>query len=263
MIGMSVPCSFLAKYRSTWRNEFVLLLPIVAILALVSSQTGFSVHSRYVLPILPFAYVWCSKVARSFEAGHKIVAFCVSVTLCWSVGSSLWSYPHSLSYFNELVGGPKNGHNHLLDSNIAWGQDLYFLKDWYNDHPEARPLHLAYLGLMDARLVGIEYEVPPVAPTSPNSAQGCSLEQSGPLPGWYAIDVNFLHGTDFRTADGQGSWQSMTRNGCDLTCFQQFQPVATAGYSIYIYHITLDDANRVRKELGLPELKDEGGVRHD
>jgi hypothetical protein len=32
-----------------------------------------------------------------------------------------------------------------------------------------------------------------------------------------------------------------------------------AGYSIYIYHITLDEANRVRKELGLPALKGEGG----
>jgi hypothetical protein len=27
-----------------------------------------------------------------------------------------------------------------------------------------------------------------------------------------------------------------------------------AGYSIYIYHISLDEANRVRRELGLPEL---------
>jgi hypothetical protein len=27
-----------------------------------------------------------------------------------------------------------------------------------------------------------------------------------------------------------------------------------AGYSIYIYHITLEDANRVRRDLGLPDL---------
>ena len=27
-----------------------------------------------------------------------------------------------------------------------------------------------------------------------------------------------------------------------------------AGYSIYIYQITLDEANRVRRERGLPEL---------
>jgi hypothetical protein len=28
------------------------------------------------------------------------------------------------------------------------------------------------------------------------------------------------------------------------------------GYSIYIYHITPEDANRVRQEMGLPELKE-------
>jgi hypothetical protein len=29
-----------------------------------------------------------------------------------------------------------------------------------------------------------------------------------------------------------------------------------AGYSIYIYHIERDEANRVRKELGLPALRE-------
>ena len=41
---------------------------------------------------------------------------------------------------------------------------------------------------------------------------------------------------------------------CEHRYFLHFQPVAMAGYSIYIYHITLDEANRVRKEFGLPEL---------
>jgi hypothetical protein len=36
--------------------------------------------------------------------------------------------------------------------------------------------------------------------------------------------------------------------------FLRFEPVAMAGYSIYIYHITPDEANRVRRELGLSEL---------
>jgi hypothetical protein len=34
-----------------------------------------------------------------------------------------------------------------------------------------------------------------------------------------------------------------------------------AGYSIYIYHITLGEANRVRRNLGLPELKAECVMR--
>lgn len=57
-----------------------------------------------------------------------------------------------------------------------------------------------------------------------------------------------------RTITRQGRWQCALGNGCNLTYFQCFQPVAMAGYSIYIYHITIDEANRVRKELGLPEL---------
>ena len=36
--------------------------------------------------------------------------------------------------------------------------------------------------------------------------------------------------------------------------FLHFEPIAMAGYSIYIYHITIDEANRVRRDLGLPEL---------
>jgi hypothetical protein len=30
--------------------------------------------------------------------------------------------------------------------NLEWGQDLFYLKDWHDEHPEARPLHLALDG---------------------------------------------------------------------------------------------------------------------
>ena len=35
--------------------------------------------------------------------------------------------------------------------------------------------------------------------------------------------------------------------------FRRFEPVARAGYSIYIYRISRGQANDVRRELGLPE----------
>jgi hypothetical protein len=247
---------------ASWRDEMVVLLPFVVILIFVSSQTGFSVHSRYVIPALPFLFVWTSKVARVFDMRpftkkRWIMATMVALALIWSVSSSLGYYPHSLSYFNELVGGPTNGHYHLLDSNIAWGQDLFFLKRWYDDHPDARPFHLAYYGLMDPRLAGIEFTAPPVCPAAGRPKAGASTAQMGPLPGWYAIDVNHLHGAKISTADGKGGWVRTATDDCDLTYFQHFQPVAMAGYSIYIYHITIDDANRVRKELELPGLPED------
>ncbi|MDR1493652.1 MAG: hypothetical protein LBT05_13160 [Planctomycetaceae bacterium] len=37
--------------------------------------------------------------------------------------------------------------------------------------------------------------------------------------------------------------------------FLNFEPIDRIGYSIYIYHIMLKDANRVRREMGLPEIE--------
>ncbi|MDR1491484.1 MAG: hypothetical protein LBT05_01990, partial [Planctomycetaceae bacterium] len=37
--------------------------------------------------------------------------------------------------------------------------------------------------------------------------------------------------------------------------FLNFEPVDKIGYSIYIYHIMPEDANRVRREMELPEIE--------
>ena len=186
---------------------------------------------RYVLPIFPFAFVWASQVARAVPSKHWKTAALGAVALVWSVGSSLWIYPHSLSYFNESVGGPPGGHAHLIHSNIDWGQDLLYLQRWLDDHPEARPLRLAYHGRIDPRLAGIEFSLPPL-----RSAPDDSDSDIGPLePGWYAVSVNFMRGFPFQAPDGTGSFRPLERGACSY--FQSLEPVAMAGYSIYIYKI--------------------------
>jgi len=254
LLAVSASC-VTRGYSVSCRDEMALLLPASAILLLVSSQTGFSIHSRYVLPILPFGFVWISKVGRCIQLRHWRVAAVAGIALYWSVGSSLWCYPHSLSYFNELVGGPKNGHNHLLDSNIAWGQDLLFLRNWLDAHPEAQPISLASYGWTHPELAGISFDLPPLGPRNPGDvARIDALEKVGPRPGWYAVDVNFLHGTHWAAASPGYCWAKIHTDDLNLEYFLRFQPVAMAGYSIYIYHIAIDEANRVRRELGLPEL---------
>ncbi|HZL37875.1 MAG TPA: glycosyltransferase family 39 protein, partial [Tepidisphaeraceae bacterium] len=233
LIALTV-CFVKRGYRSTPGNELCVLLPFVAVLFLVSSQTGFNHHLRYVLPIFPFMFIWASKVARSLEFGHKRLALIVGAALAWSIGSSLWVYPHSLSYFNELVGGPMGGHYHLSNSNTDWGQDLLNLRRWLDKHPEATPLHLAYdLPLIDPKMAGIESQPVPIGPQSSRAA---SVEPPdlGPLPGWYAVSVNKLH--------------NMER---DYDYFLDFRPVGYAGYSIYIYHITPEQADAARKKYGM------------
>ncbi|HVA49379.1 MAG TPA: glycosyltransferase family 39 protein [Pirellulales bacterium] len=273
---------------ATGRDEFVLLLPAAVILVLVSSQTGFNHHLRYVLPIFPFVFIWIGRLGRLFADAterHRVRSLpesaerhggrvsperhrvrplqkvAAGLALAWSIGSSLWYYPHSLSYFNELVGGPQGGRWHMLDSNLDWGQDLLYLKTWLGERTEARPLGLAYFGYFDPRAAGIEFSLPPHGPVHPENEGGeprepspTSRAENGPLPGWYAVSVMMLHGYKYHIPDGQGDKSYMDRPY--LTYFQHFEPVARAGYSIYIYHLELPEVNRVRRRLGLPELTD-------
>lgn len=248
-VGASLFCR---KYSAAWGDELLLLVPAITILALVSSQTGVNLHSRYVVPFLPFMYIWISKVGRCIELRHWKTVFIVASSICWSIGSSLWYYPHCISYFNELVGGPRNGHYHLLNSSIAWGQDLFFLRDWSSKHPEAQPLFFAPFGCVDPHWAGIEYSLPPVGPAFQLTELG--EPKLGPYPGWYAIDVNYLHGINDPLVNEKGELQCPIDNHHNYSYFLNFEPEAMAGYSIYIYHITIDEANQVRRKLGLPEL---------
>lgn len=216
----------------------LLIVPATVVLVLVSAHTGFSHHMRYVLPAFPFAVVWMSKAAGT-AAKRPWMAKVVAAAAAWSVASSLSVYPHSLSYFNETVGGPLHGHWHLADSNVDWGQDLGYLKDWIDAHPEARPLTIAPgLPLREVKLSGTSYGRPPTRPDPPPPDFPVAPDaRAGPVPGWHAVTVIQLHGGER-----------------DYSYFLHFPPVARAGYSMVIYHVTPDDANRVRRELGLPDL---------
>jgi 4-amino-4-deoxy-L-arabinose transferase-like glycosyltransferase len=244
-----------ARCSASWCAEAMLALPALAILVLVSSQTGFNHHMRYILPMFPFVMVSTGKLAYYVRAECRMVGAAVLVLLVWSMGSTLSVYPHTLSYFNEAAGGPRNGAAHLVDSNIDWGQDLLYLKDWLRQHPECRPLHLAYFGLVDPRIVGIEFTLPPPGSTAPQPADRSSRDHLGPQPGFYAISVNFVHGLEFSAPDGRGKLHYNSLGTFEY--FQAFSPIGRAGYSILIYHITHEQANAVRSQWGLEELQSE------
>jgi hypothetical protein len=242
--------------RKTIADDFTLWLPAIAILFLVSSQTGMNHHMRYVLPIFPFVIISTSRLGAVLANGSWKTKVPVTFCLTWGVVSSLSIFPHSLSYFNEAAGGPDNGHFHLVDSNIDWGQDLLFLKNWLDRHPEAGPIRLAYFNVIDPGVIGIEFTLPP-AGFVPSGDEHTPTERSklGPMPGYFAVSVNYLRGLRFTAPDGTGNRQAIGRS--DYQYFLRFQPVAKAGWSIYIYHITLDQANGVRKELALQPVTTE------
>lgn len=247
--------------NTRWRDELVLLANAGAIMALVSSQTGFSNHVRYAIPVLPYLVIWMTKVFELISGIGVWKIWAATGLVAWSGVSSLSVIPHSISYFNELAGPPAKWHWHLIDSNLAWGQDHLFLKAWHDSHPEARPLRAALFGWIDPRIGGLKISLPPVGPSRPIVGGNPErLKELGPLPGWYAIDANYLHGTHYLAADGSGKWNRIAAIGDNYEYFMQFEPVAMIGFSTFIYHITEGESNVVRRKLGLPPvcLQEEG-----
>lgn len=235
-----------AGNRLTYRQELlILLLPAVAVFVLVSSQTGFSRYLRYVLPCYPFAFIWMSQVFSPVINPWPWLRRTCWGLLAWSVISSLSVFPHSMSYFNELAGGPKNGPAHLIDASIDWGQDVLFLADWCEQHPEAKPLYLSLHVFFDPRVAGIEYEHPPVDHRYASQRQWVTSDKTGPLPGWYAISVHQLY----------------SRNR-EFAYLFDFDKTDMVGYSIYIYEITIEQANDWRRKHDLPPV-DGDDAAHD
>lgn len=218
------------EYRSHFKHEVVLLAPAIAVLILVSSQTGFNRHLRYALPAIPFLYIFASRVGIAFDARHAIPRFLAGSGTIAAVLGSMAVYPHSMSFFNRAAGGPLGGPAHLLDSNIDWGQDLLELRRFLDRHPGIGRIGLAYYGYVDPKFAGIDYVRPPQ-----QSGDRLDLE-----PGWYAISVCHLFG--YKDAE----FCAMA----DYTYFRRFVPCAMAGYSIYIYHLTAEAIDRANRRVG-------------
>ena len=218
-------CTFTAllkTYRTNMGTEALLIVPVLVILVLISSQTKLNHHLRYAIPILPFLFIFTSRLTKYVE--KRRVALALSCFLvAWCMLSSLCFYPHSQAYFSVLIGRSENAPKYLLGSNIDWGQDIFYLERWCRKNPEVAELKVACWGSFPLENTSILSTGMPPA--------------NDPQPGWYAVSVNYLY-------DREKQYRY----------FLNFELVARAGYSIYIYHVTLEEANRVRNKMGLPEL---------
>ncbi|MEP1644354.1 WD40 repeat domain-containing protein, partial [Rhodopirellula bahusiensis] len=241
--------AFRLSRSSRWprRDEWVLLLPMMLVFLLVSSQTGINKHMRYLLPAYPFAVIWLSQVIAQWK--NSVAKCAVVVSVSSAIVSSLWASPHSMSYFNELVGGPRQGHKHLINSNCDWGQDLFFLRDKL-ERLGWSEIELVYWGRYNAELSGIDFRLPPESVVREEGAE-VPLSVVAPRPGRYAASVSQIHGYRFPAPNGVGGKEN-TKGGYEY--FKSFEPVDTAGYSMLLYELNEDSVRGVRKAHGLDRI---------
>jgi hypothetical protein len=217
---------FLEKFSKTFAHylrtsivEFSMLLFII-LYVFTSIKGGLNIGFRHLFPILPFIYILTAKtIARTVHKvheHHRVTFLSVTVLLLgYLIAGTVAAYPSYTSYFNELVGGPKNGYNYATDSNADWGQDLKRLKIFLAAHPEITNLKVDYFGMADLKYyIGDKYE-PWWGAKRPIK------------PGWYAISTLFLQESlfDKSKADDQ-SYRWLNR-----------QPRYQVGTSILIYYV--------------------------
>jgi 4-amino-4-deoxy-L-arabinose transferase-like glycosyltransferase len=197
---------------SAHKTSIFPLLPALLILV-ISCFDKSNLGYRRILPALPFLLLFCSQALAAVPS--TFLKKLVALLFCFTLLESLSIYPHHLSFFNQAVGGPKQGPYLLDDSNIDWGQDLPGLAKWQQKHPQAKPMKQMYFGSLPPKLYGIDAEQLPL-----NTNQ---IRQ--PEPHYYAMSTHQL--TWFRKIKKQYN--------LDIDWLTKYKPIDRIGYSIYIY----------------------------
>jgi 4-amino-4-deoxy-L-arabinose transferase-like glycosyltransferase len=124
----------LAARRASREALVVLLVPAAAVLFFFSTMVDPQLGIRYILPALPFLVVLAGG-ALAERAARPRVAWALAA---WAALSALSYHPHSIAYFNELIGRRVNAYRYLADSNLDWEDHEHFIATYQRRHPEMR-----------------------------------------------------------------------------------------------------------------------------
>ncbi len=217
-----------------WRRASAAIIPPAFLMA-AALFSPLAIGYRHILPVLPFVIILASRLVKlqiddscfTFHVSritYYVLRMAYGVLLFWLVISAARIFPHHLSFFNELAGGPSNGSHVLVDSNLDWGQDLPALKQLMAERG-IEQVRLAYFGTAMPEAYGIRYTPLPGFLRFLAGAEVDAYNPYTPEPGWYAISATSLRlGLVYRSADLYAYFRDKT-------------PAARAGYSINLYEV--------------------------
>ena len=183
------------RHRAPPLRDSVLLVGVLTfgvIYALTAVFSNINIGHRHILPLYPLLFILSGAAVGWLTV--RPMRWVLGAALAWLIAANLWIYPHYLSYFNELVGGPSRGHLWLADSNIDWGQDLKRLAEYVRSRPDER-VQLAYFGSGVPEVYGINHAALP-------SLWKLAAPAADLTAGTYVISVTQLYGIyDFGVRD--------------------------------------------------------------
>jgi 4-amino-4-deoxy-L-arabinose transferase-like glycosyltransferase len=209
-----------------WRAE-VILLALPLLYFGLSLTSGINIGYRHLLPILPFLFVWISRLTphaphithHASRITFHVLRFTFYVFLASYAIISLTLFPWHLAYFNLFAGGPDGGYRYLVDSNLDWGQTWKALRR-YLDERGVVEFGLSQYTINDPRAYGLDYIPLPPWPDAPPVLP----RRFDPAPGVYAISTTTLQGVV--VADSEM-----------FDYFRKLEPAARVGHAMFVYEV--------------------------
>lgn len=263
-----------ARTRAAWSGVLTLALVPLSVLFAMSFGTDINLGLRYILPAFPYIFIGIGAVVPwglGMTAKRRRAAFAaIGASLLATFAATLGAHPHYLAYFNAASGGTTRGSEHLIDSNLDWGQDLIGLRNWIKANAPSERIGLAYFGQINPNIFalrgeGFDWFLAPPLPETTRATRPLD-ELDGPpaslVPGLYAISASFLRGLPYTMYDSSlrvpnlyPGWDSRGSKRSDVPAFGYFQrltPIDRIGGSIFIYRVSPDDAARLAPLWGPP-----------
>jgi hypothetical protein len=209
--------SGIEHFSTAWMMACVVTPP--AIYLLLAMNADVAIGLRYILPIYPFLFIAAGIVIDQFmkypSRCSKIAAGLIGLSLAIA---TLRAWPNFLPFFNRIAGGERGGFNLLADSNLDWGQDLPALAEWQKENNPG-PIALSYFGRALPSAYGVDAVL--ADPFHPDTPPLTELAKT------YIVAIS--------ATNLQGVYPSGPKY--DDTVFQQYQPIAVLGGTIYLYDL--------------------------
>lgn len=231
----------LERSRPWIQNHFTEFSAIIFIFFYwaVSMKSPLNIGVRHVLPTFPFIYILVAKQITEWLRWHELSNpetwsgwlkniyqlyikslpkyLIIGFLFLWLILGTVTAYPNFMTYYNELAGGERNGHNIAVDSNYDWGQDLKRLAQ-YVEKNKIEKIAIDYFGGGSPRYyLGDRFEP--------------WWSARGPAHGWFAISATFRQGAFGKTAPG-----FIRKPEDSYEWLKAYEPVARVG-SIFVYKL--------------------------
>jgi hypothetical protein len=224
---LSLAVFAIASRKLRWSRELTFILVPALFYLLVAMVSNMNIGARHLLPFYAYSFILAGAGTAALASQSRRWLVVCSVLLAAHIVSSLANFPNYMPYANEAWGGSANTHTLLSDANADWGQQLFQVKAWQDQHPgeecwfayfaypEVQPetygIRCHHLPNLDTYWLGGGEKIPPVI-------EGTILMSAGDLSGC--------------------EWPSASLNPFDA--FRNIQPAETIDHAVFVFRGRFD-----------------------